>query len=130
MGKESQTHAAVHCMWGMIIKLHYITRLIINIQSHSCLPHSLDVFWVIVNLRLGFFPSTVWCMLCFLFVRVHGHDGELSSSFPPPSPQQTCTSRSGFYFFLLCVFPGPHPTRSAHEHHRIMWGPRTGIRKG
>ena len=35
--------------------------------------------------------------------------------FAPPSPQQTCTSRSGFYFFLLCVFPGPHPTRSAHE---------------
>ena len=47
---------------GPTIKLHYITRLIINIQLHSCLQHSLDIFWVLVNLRLGFFPSIVWCI--------------------------------------------------------------------
>ena len=73
---------------GPTMKLHHITRLIINIQTHSCLQHSLDIFWVIVNLRLGFFPSTVWCMLCFLFVRVHGHDGDLSSSSLPPPPNK------------------------------------------
>ena len=88
---------------GPTIKLHYITRLLINIQLHSCLQHSLDIFWVLVNLRLGFFPSTVWCILCFLFVRVHGHNGELSSrSLPPPH-----LSIRFLFFLAMCVLRTP-----------------------
>ena len=77
--------------------MHWIVTHLINIKLHSRLQCSMEILGVIINLRLGVFPSIQCCMLFSLFVNVHGHNGVQLKS-PPPN-----TSRFGFYFFLQCL---------------------------
>ena len=127
MGKETQTHGAVHCMWGTDnkIALHH--------QTHYKHPITFR-FATLIGHFLGSSKPPAWlfslhCMVYVVFslCACAWPRWGTQLQFAPPSPQQTCTSRSGFYFFLLCVFLGPHPTRSAHERHRTGCRPAEQI---
>ena len=101
------------------MKMHCIVTHLMSIKLHSCLPCSLEIFGIIMILRVGNFPSIECCMLCSFFAV------GCSSKGPSRHPPTALYSASIFSCSVCCIVVAVQPgdgmaTEQPHVH--CQWG--------